>query len=319
MEDASTHDEETPFRSDDAILTPPYREHTLTLRDGRRLAYAEFGDPEGDTVLWFHGTPGARLQLPPDAARIAEQQGLRLVGIDRPGVGGSTPHPERTLESWARDVEQLSDALRLERFGVAGLSGGGPHVLAVARFLRERVNAAALLGGMGPLVGPDAPAELPRFLPRVMELLHTLRVPLGHSMTAIMRSLREEATERAFPLILRTVPPEDREVIGQPAIRKMFIRDIYTGSRHSFRAQVQDMSALGRHWGFRLHEVSVPTRLWHGTADRLVPLCHAENMAKRIPNAELVTYEGEGHFAGFVRARSVLGWLKRHAKAAHPG
>lgn len=97
-------------------LTPPFREGAVLLRDGRELAFAMFGAPRGPTLMWFHGTPGARRQLPPEAAQLASERGLTVIGIDRPGAGDSTAHPDRTLLSWADDVRELADALNIERF-----------------------------------------------------------------------------------------------------------------------------------------------------------------------------------------------------------
>ncbi len=303
----------------ESVLTPPLREAQLVLRDGRKLAFAEFGARDPDlTVLWFHGTPGARRQIPPTAAEVSQARGLRLIGVDRPGVGDSSPHAERTLLSWARDIEELVDALELPMFGVAGISGGGPHVLAVAHALPERVKAAGLLGSMAPLWGSDAPSGLPSVLPHAMQVMHHLRGPFGNAMSSVLRSVSARAAELAFPAILRAVPPSDRSVLSDPRMRAMFVSDIFRGSRQSFRAQAQDMSAYGRDWGFSLRGIRVPTRIWHGTDDQMVPYAHAEHVASLIPRAELVRYEGEGHFAGFIRPAEVLSWFDEVLRGAAP-
>lgn len=288
---------------------PPVAEGSMTLADDRTLAWAEFGDPEGDVVLWCHGTPGARHQIPPDAPAHAESTGVRIVSPDRPGVGGSHVDPDRDLLSWADDVEQMLDHLGVERVAVAGLSGGGPHVLAVTHELPDRTSAGALLGGMVPLVGPDAPPSAPDFLPVLMELAHRLRGPMGALMSRLLRPLTPEVGEQAMDLALKILPESDRAIIGSPGFRAMFVDDLYSASREQFRAQSHDVSAFGRGWGFSPRDITVPIRSWHGSADALVPLGHAEHLVALIPDSELEVFEGEGHFAGYARAPEVLDWL----------
>src|SRR5215468_3392088 len=136
----------------------PRSEGRFYLPTGRRLGFAEFGDPSGDPVLWFHGTPGGRRQFPLLGRRAAEELGLRVVVLGRPGTGLSDPHRYESVADWAADVAHVADALGVEKVGVAGLSGGGPYALACAAVppLADRVVAVAVLGGIVPSVGPDA-------------------------------------------------------------------------------------------------------------------------------------------------------------------
>ena len=105
---------------------PPRLEGTVPLPDGRRLGYAEYGDPNGPLVLWFHGTPGGRRQIPLVGRRAASELGLRLVCVERPGVGDSTDHAYARILDWAADAAEVADHLGHERFMIVGLSGGGP-------------------------------------------------------------------------------------------------------------------------------------------------------------------------------------------------
>src|SRR5438552_17010722 len=113
---------------------------SITLRDGRRLGYAEYGDPAGVAVFYFHGTPGSRLEGT-IADEAAKRLRVRLIAIDRPGVGLSTFKPRRKLRDWPADVIALADALGIDRFAIVGLSGGGPHALAGARYIGTRLIA----------------------------------------------------------------------------------------------------------------------------------------------------------------------------------
>ncbi|MCB9371914.1 MAG: alpha/beta hydrolase [Microthrixaceae bacterium] len=136
----------------------PRRDGTVKLADGRRLGFAEYGDEGGDPVLWFHGTPGARHQIAPDVNDLADQRGVRVITVERPGVGDSTPHLHGRVLDWAGDVDQLTAQLGIERFAVAGLSGGGPYVLACAHAFPDRVVAGAVLGVWRPRARePTAP------------------------------------------------------------------------------------------------------------------------------------------------------------------
>jgi len=288
---------------------PPFAESVVELADGRDLTFAQYGDPDGEAVVWCHGTPGARHQIPPDAPAHAERSGIRIIVPDRPGVGGSSTDHNRTLLSWADDVEQLLDDVGVERFAVAGLSGGGPHVLAIAHEFPDRASAGALLGGMVPLSGPDAPPSTPDIVPLAMEVAHRLRFPLGSLMSLLLRPITPEIGEKVFPFALKVLPENDRAILGSVGFQSMFIDDLWQGSRDRFRAQSHDVSAFGTNWGFSPRGITVPIKLWHGTEDKLVPLSHAEHLVSLIPRAEIEAFDGEGHFAGYARSPDVLDWL----------
>ena len=139
------------------LAVAPRVEASIKLRDGRRIGFAEYGPPQGRPVLWFHGTPGARRQIPPTARSAAAERNVRIVALERPGVGASSPHSYDSVLDWADDVQQCVDHLGLERFGIVGLSGGGPYVLACAHELADRTVAAGVIGGVAPTRGDDAP------------------------------------------------------------------------------------------------------------------------------------------------------------------
>ena len=103
------------------------------MRDGRRLSFAEFGDPRGAAIIWMHGTPGARRQVPIEARQFAQDHDLRIIGVDRPGIGSSTPHLYHDILDWTGDLVELCDVLDIDTFRVIGLSGGGPYALAAGR------------------------------------------------------------------------------------------------------------------------------------------------------------------------------------------
>jgi len=286
----------------------PNVEGVVLLEGGRALGYAEYGDPDGDAVLWFHGTPGARKQIPPDIDMQARARGFRVLTIERPGTGFSTPYTYGSVLDWADDVEAFTDGLGIDRFATVGLSGGGPFVLAACYALRDRVTAGAVLGGIGPTRGKEAAPGYTRLLPLVEPMLAFLRIPLGEVLTHLIRPIRASASQ-GFDLYTHVAPASDRAVMRQPEMKAMFIYDLVTAAEGGVRAPMSDLVVFGREWGFSLRDIDVPVRFWHGDADGIVPLSHGEFQAAMVPGADLVLCPGGGHFAGFILAPNVLDWI----------
>lgn len=278
----------------------------MTLNDGRRLGYAEFGDPGGPLVLWFHGSPGARRQVPPAGRRAAQDLGLRLVCVERPGVGSSTNHAYERLSDWAADVAQLADHLGYERFMIVGLSGGGPYALACAHELPSRVVAVGLLGSLVPTAGSDAIAEgLVALSQRFNGLLKLSRRPVGLGMWVFIRAVNP-LSHLFVQGFARIMPEGDRRVLGDSAVEAMFVDDLTTGSKRQFYAFINDFVLIGQPWGFHLAELDIPVRWWHGDSDPFVPLEQALRAAALIPDVELIVRTGESHLGDFAAADEVL-------------
>jgi pimeloyl-ACP methyl ester carboxylesterase len=292
-----------------APCPPPALEGAIVLADGRRLGFAEYGDPTGPLVLWFHGTPGARRQVPLIGRRAAAKLGLRLVCLERPGVGDSTDHTYAQMRDWAPDVAAVADRLGHERFMVVGLSGGGPYALACAHELPSRVVAAGLLGPVVPTTGEEEVAHglLGNAL-RFNAVLPVLRAPLGAALTNLVKV----ATPIAHPVFTafgKILPEGDRRVLGQPEIESMFIDDLVHGTSHQCRAFMNDIILFGRPWGFRLSDVAVPVYWWHGDADPFVGIEDARRAAALLPDVEFVVRPGESHLGEFGTADQVLAVL----------
>ena len=234
---------------------PPRVEGSLALPDGRRLGFAEFGDPRGPLVLWFHGMPGARRQVPPAGRRAAMQLGLRVVCVERPGVGGSTDHAYRDLRDWAVDASVVADRLGHERFLVVGLSGGGPYALACAHELPDRVVAVGLMGSLVPTAGAEAAAAgLIALSRRFNRVLTVLRRPLGRGLWGFVR-VTNPLAHPMYQAFARVMPEGDSRVLTDPALEAMFVDDLIVGGRRQFQAMVNDLVLIGRPWGFRLADV----------------------------------------------------------------
>jgi pimeloyl-ACP methyl ester carboxylesterase len=290
-------------------LLAPFVEGTVTVRDGRKLGFAEFGDPHGRAVLWMHGTPGARRQIPQEARLAAAELGVRLIGLDRPGVGHSTPHLYSSISDFAADLEQVLDRLGIGDFAMLGLSGGGPYVLGCAAALPDRMKVAGVLGGVAPSVGPDAAeggvvALAATFAP----VLSALRVPLSWLLATFFWGSRPFAVP-AILLYARLSPEGDRALFARPEMRAMFLDDLLTGGRPGLRAPVFDVVLFGRHWGFELADVRIPVHWWHGDADHIIPMDHGRHVVRRLPDARFYTRPGESHLGTLAAAEEILGTL----------
>jgi pimeloyl-ACP methyl ester carboxylesterase len=294
----------------------PRAEGRFYLPTGRRLGFAEFGDPSGEPVLWFHGTPGGRRQFPLIGRRAAEKLGLRVVSVGRPGTGLSDPHPYESVADWATDMAHVADAIGAgaQRLGIAGLSGGGPYALSCGAVppLSGRVAAVAVLGGVVPSVGPDALAtgaiELAR---RFAVLLHALRRPLSETVNVLALPLLPLA-HYACQAYASAVPEGDRRVLQDPEMEGMFIDDLVLLTKGRFHAMIDDARLFGRDWGFRLSDVTAPVRWWHGDADNIVPLRYAQAAVDLLPDAELILRTEESHLGGFATADEVLVVIRSH-------
>lgn len=298
------------------IPFPPFREYALQLGNGRQLGIAEFGTPEGFPILWFHGTPGARRQVPFAAREYAQTSGLRIIGIERPGIGLSTPHLYTNVAAWGADMEEVSDRLALDHFGLIGLSGGGPYVLATAHQMPDRVTAGAIFGGVAPTHGEKAPTGgLTALGVPAEKALSFLKKPLGTILSRTILTLHPFA-DSIFDALVRYVPGHETKMLAQPELRAMFLDDLLLGSKTGMHATLNDVILFARHWGFELENIRTPIRFWQGTIDPLVPINHAQTMAAQIPGSSYSLCVDEGHLAGLNKSVEALAFIQRHS-ASH--
>jgi pimeloyl-ACP methyl ester carboxylesterase len=291
---------------DVAALIAPRLEGAVGLADGRRLGFADFGDPHGRTVVWLHGTPGARRQIPEDARAFARDHHLRLVGIDRPGIGLSTPHVYPQVRDFAADLGAVADALGIDDMAVVGLSGGGPFALAAGAVFPERVRAIGVLGGVAPTRGPDAiDGGLVSVGVKIYPVLQWGRVPLGRALASLLRTVKPLASP-ALELYARLSPEGDRRILARPEIKAMFIDDLFGSNHRRLEGPISDVIAFTKDWGFAPADVQAPVVWWHGDADHIIPFSHGVHMVERLPQAELRIMRGESHLGGLGIAEEIL-------------
>jgi pimeloyl-ACP methyl ester carboxylesterase len=270
---------------------------TLTLRDGRRLGYAEYGTPDGEPGFYFHGHPGSRLE-PEFAHDVAADAGVRIIALDRPGYGLSDFQPQRTILDWPRDVEEVADRLGLDRFAVLGSSGGGPYALACAHEHPERITRAGVIGGVGPYDTPGATDGMRR-ANRVGFQLGARFPPLAHLIMWSMERQVRRRPERALDAIAEAMSPPDAEIARRPEVRRLLAAEIAEGFRQGSRGAAREVVLLGRPWGFQLDRIAPTVHLWQGEADILVPPAMGRYLASQIPNCVARFFPGEGHLLAF--------------------
>lgn len=267
------------------------------LPDGRKLAWAQYGDASGRPVLFFHGGPGSRLPLFPGQGDVE----VRLICVERPGFGESTRHPQRTLAGWADDVAAFADAIGLERFSVIGYSAGGPHALACASKLGERLTGAAAVGCGAPadMQGMDWRRRVLYFMAR--------RAPWLLRLT--YRSLPDpkKHPEKLVRKMLAGLPEPDRKLLERPEIFRAGVEQTVEGVKHGFDGMIDEVTLLAKPWGFDLSSIKAPVTLWCGTEDTAAPMSMSEYLAANIPGARLRRAEGKGHLCIIEHWPEILG------------
>ena len=275
-------------RRDAAGLTMEVR-----LPDGRIVVVHAAGEPGAPAVLWHHGSPQTGALLEPVVAAAAEH-GLRLAGYGRPGYGGSTPHPGRDVAAAAADVAAIADALGLGRFAVMGASGGGPHALACAALLPERVTAAVTLAGLAPR-------------DRVADWFAGMADP-----GALRAATRGRDARAAFAAAPEDFDPSVFTEADWSALDGTWAplgADAGAAHEAGTGGLIDDDVAFAAPWGFALEDVAVPVLVVHGGEDRMVPPAHADALVRDCPGAELWLRPRDGHVSVLGAIPAALEWI----------
>lgn len=290
-------------------LTEPVQ-GSVRLPDGRRLAYAEYGDRTGEPVFHFHGHPGSRLE----AAILHEQAlelGIRLMGLDRPGMGYSDFLPGRRILDWPIDVVEVADALGLDEFGVQGISGGGPYAAAAARLIPKRLSSVSIISGAGPDgLGSDE-TELPinRLQRRLVRYApFVLNVAFASMARSVRKTIESVGPVRLGRSALSGLPTVDQRALASPELAARYGAALSEALVQGGRGAAWDAKLLSRDWGFDVSEIDHPNlHIWHGSLDENVSIATGRAMANRISGAFGHFYENEGHISvAVLHARDIL-------------
>jgi pimeloyl-ACP methyl ester carboxylesterase len=267
----------------------------VQLRDGRVLAYVEYGERAGRPVVFFHGCPGSRVA----GALLdsgAQARGLRLIAPDRPGMGGSDFQRHRSLLDWTNDVTELADSLGLERVALLGVSGGGPYVLACAHSIPQRLEAAVVVAGAAPMPTHDATLGMSSQSRRMFWIAR--RAPwLGRVIFGLTAQAIRWFPDRVFGRLPASAPACDKAVLERPDVRQAILGSFREALRNEGRGVAYEMTLYTRPWGFSLQDVHRRIDLWQGTEDVNVPAWMADRLASELPNCHTHVLDGEGHFS----------------------
>jgi pimeloyl-ACP methyl ester carboxylesterase len=279
-------------------------DRAVDLPDGTTVGLYEYGDPDGHPVLAFHGVPscGAGFDWADEPARA---RGLRVLAPDRPGIGKSSGPALADAGAYPTRITALADALDLDRFALFGYSGGGPFAVTCAAELGDRVTATAVAAGMGQM---GVWAEADDFAKTDRQMLglcvkHPAVARLMLSGTARLANLSPKSAVKSF---LKELHPSDAAVIAaQDEPPEDTIRLYTRAFQHGAQGVVDDYRAIAQPWGVSLGHTG-PLTIFQGDADTMVPLRHAEELARRLPEATLVVWPGEGHLGPVTHVEEIL-------------
>lgn len=264
----------------------------ITLADGRKLGYREFGAPNGFPIINNHGGLVCGLDVAP-ADETAKQIGARIISPDRPGVATSDLQTNRTLLAWANDVRELADQLHLETFSLFGWSMGGQYALACAHFLYERVTNTSIIAGALPLDDAKNFSELNHMDQRLTNMARSHPHNAERAFKA-MGEIAQHTPSLWNAMSARGLAKSDADALHQ--LPGDGLADMAAPALLSAAGMVEEYRAWALPWGFSLAEIRGDVSIWQGSDDTLVPTHWAETMARAIPNARLHVVNEAGHF-----------------------
>jgi pimeloyl-ACP methyl ester carboxylesterase len=276
----------------------------IRLKDGRRLGYAEYGDPKGKPLFFFHGFPTSRFH----AKRLdqaAKKLKIRVIAPDRPGFGLSDFKGHRTLLDFPRDVLELADYLKIKKFAVVGVSGGGPYAAACAFKISDRLTKVGIVVGLAPTYVPGIcqgmywMAKFGWENYQKFPILIWLAGFLGWIQTQILHLDLSYFTFFA---------PADKKLLNKDS-RKLAFKGKQEAFRHGFKGAMLDLQLYTSDWGFDLRKIKVPVYLFYGSIDKNVSLKMGQYYASQIPNSHLTVYPNEGHLCQVTHAEEILNTL----------
>jgi pimeloyl-ACP methyl ester carboxylesterase len=274
------------------------QDRDIRLRDGRVLAYAEYGRDGGQPIIHCHGSPSSRVEGRLFwAGSVAAELGVRIIIPDRPGMGRSTFLAGRRVVDWPNDVIELADSLGIGSFTVLGESGGGPYAAACGALLPDRVRAVGLLNCVAPLDVPGLAAALSGPLRMMFRLARSAPSLLRLLFRLNLRAI-QGGGQRGAERMASSFPEPDRTLLRQRAdVRDGFMACFTEACRHGVHGPVWDCGLIARPWGVDLATIKVPAVLWQGERDGNVPAAHGRYLAGAIPNCRSTFYPDEAHLS----------------------
>ncbi|MFB7720001.1 alpha/beta fold hydrolase [Nocardia sp. NPDC056100] len=263
---------------------------TCTVENGRRVAWAEYGDPNGVPIVFSHGTPGGRLGVAHHHDGYL-RQGLRVISPDRPGYGATGPLPGRSVYDAARDTLAILDVCGLDRVFAVGGSGGGPHALALAVAAPERIRSVGVFVGAAPLLAEEIDGQV------AINQAVMARLDEPAALRELLNQVRTSLLEQGLAAVLADAPDIDKLRWAEHAESRQ--RSIDDALAPGVQGMADDYRAIfGGAWGFEPSQVAVPVVWAHGDQDRNVPVSAARRIAEQLPDCRFVNWTEVGHSPG---------------------
>lgn len=276
-------------------------DHTVRLKDGRILGYAEYGDTKGNPLFFFHGWPSSRLH----AERLdepAKKLKVRVISLDRPGYGLSDFQQNRKLIDFPDDVIELADLLGIKKFAIVGVSGGGPYSAVCAYKIPERITKAGIVVGLAPTYVSGLLDGIAWYNRLGWGNYH--RFPFLRQISAFLGLLETKLFPTNISSYFLISKPDQK--LTTESFRKATYKSRQECFRQGFKAASLDLKLYTDDWGFDLKKIKTPVYLWYGEADESVSLAMGKYYASQISNSKLTTYPKEGHYCQITHAEEIL-------------
>jgi pimeloyl-ACP methyl ester carboxylesterase len=273
--------------------------NTIVLQDGRKLGFAEYGDPKGKPLFYFHGWPGSRMR-PGFNHKEAKALKVRIICPDRPGYGISDYQENRTFLDWPKDVIKLANKLKIKKFAVVGVSGGGPYAAACAYKIPNRITKAGIVVGAGPM----QKAEFKKGMPLIYRLswINYSKYPF----LAYLSTLIQLIGARYLPILSKYNFKSESDRKFYKKYGKEFIKITKEAFRQGPKGPARDLILYTKDWEFKLKDIKAKVYLWYGDDDKNVPIKMGKYLASQIPNSKLAIYPNEGHLISVSHAKEIL-------------
>ena len=283
------------------------------LKDGRDLAYAEYGDVKGIPVFYAHGGPGSHLEgqfFHEEAANY----GYRFIATDRPGMGDSTYLENRKLLDYPSDISELADALGIDKFGVMGWSGGGAHTTVCGYAIPERLLFNFSFAGYTNFAElPGAEKYLKIKMDQVSVGLSKTHPKLFKMFFDLMGFSEKHMPKSYFNALMKEMSETDRKIAEDEAFHKMFMEDQTEAFKQGSKGVTTDAAVHYVDWGFRLKDIPAKLNVFHGTKDTMVPFEYGKHIAKNVKNCTLHAIENEGHLFPYRHLDEIFNIGKKEA------
>lgn len=291
-----------------SISTQSRDRQTVTLPDGRQLGFAQYGSPSGKPIFYFHGYPASRRECAP-ISDVAKEKSIRLISVDRPGIGASTYQPDRAFHDWPQDVKVLADALDLKRFAVIGASGGGPYAIACALSLPpDRLSISAVFAGAPSWeFGAKHISTARKTLAYLAErwpnfLIRLVNSTVSASRWVLQRKWVQGKINAWLTTVMKKAKENDGESFEKPTreqldeIREQTAGPFFDHFDQGAKGFAHETQLLVRPWGFSFEDVKGRVQIYHGAKDTNAPAEMIRLMAEKMPNCDLQIFEDDNHY-----------------------